>query len=211
MTADFFHLPNNRPKVESGNENSTPCLVSCNKSNLPVFEGAAEAAVYNGANSPTVPVETETVEQTQGRQTAVSDDSQGQGQLASELPRYYKNRYNFASFDCAASIIGHNAEARSATAILTENRDRYMNNVCGAAQRWVIVSLCDEILVDGIAIGAFEFFAGMPKDFRVSVRGLSKTVPSREGRGRDEWTVLGDFVADNSRKIQVSTKLVGTD
>jgi Sad1 / UNC-like C-terminal len=107
-----------------------------------------------------------------------------------------KERFNYASFDCAAAVLKSNPEARGSSSILDENRDRYMLNKCSATNQFVIVEMCEDILVDTIVLANFEFFSSTFKNFRVSVTDRYPTIE----RG---WKVLGIFTGSNSRSIQV--------
>ncbi|KAI9144786.1 UNC-like C-terminal-domain-containing protein [Paraphysoderma sedebokerense] len=110
-------------------------------------------------------------------------------------PRDSKDRFNYASFDCAATVMAANTEAKGATAILMESKDQYMLNIC-SANKYVIVELCDEILVDTVALANYEFFASTFKDFRVYV---SDRYPPKG----DGWKLLGEFHGKNTRDLQV--------
>lgn len=107
----------------------------------------------------------------------------------------YKDRFNYASIDCAATILKTNKEAKGAHNILLENKDSYMLNKCSAPKKFVIVELCQDILVDTVAIGTYEFFSSMFKDIRISV---ADRYPVPE----QEWTVLGEFEAKSVRDLQ---------
>lgn len=106
-----------------------------------------------------------------------------------------KERFNYASFDCAATVLKTNPQCKSSSSVLVENKDSYMLNECAANNKFIIVELCDDILVDTIVLANFEFFSSMFRTFRVSVsdRYLVKL---------DRWKILGDFEARNSRDIQ---------
>ncbi len=106
-----------------------------------------------------------------------------------------KHRFNYASIDCAALVLKANPEATSVNAILSGNKDTYMLNKCTAAEKYIIVELCQEILIDTIVLASFEFFSSMVKDFEVYV---SDRYPPREG-----WKLLGKFQARNLRSTQV--------
>ncbi|KAI4131962.1 MAG: hypothetical protein LQ338_000946 [Usnochroma carphineum] len=106
-----------------------------------------------------------------------------------------KERSNYASFDCAATILKTNPECKSATSVLVENKDSYMLNTCSAENKFFIVELCDDILVDTVVLANFEFFSSMFRTFRVSV---SDRYPVK----LDKWRELGIFEAQNSRGIQ---------
>ncbi|KAL8901237.1 MAG: hypothetical protein Q9192_000661 [Flavoplaca navasiana] len=106
-----------------------------------------------------------------------------------------KERSNYASFDCAATMLKTNPECKSATSILVENKDSYMLNECLAKNKFLIVELCNDILVDTVVLANFEFFSSIFRTFRVSV---SDRYPVK----LDKWRDLGTFEARNSRGIQ---------
>ncbi|KAJ1941433.1 hypothetical protein EC988_006760, partial [Linderina pennispora] len=49
-----------------------------------------------------------------------------------------KDRFNYASADCAAVVLKSNREARGLTAILNTKKDQYMLNTCAARDKFVI-------------------------------------------------------------------------
>lgn len=107
--------------------------------------------------------------------------------------KVYKDKFNFASVDCAATIMKTNAQAKGASAILKENKDSYLLNECSVKHKYVIIELCQDILVDLVVIGNFEFFSSIFKDIRISV---SDRFPSQN------WKELGQFIASNIRDVQ---------
>lgn len=106
-----------------------------------------------------------------------------------------KTRSNYASFDCAANILKTNSQCTHSSAILVENKDSYMLNKCAADSKFIIVELCDDILIDTIVLANFEFFSSTFRTFKVSV---SDKYPVKV----DRWRELGIFEARNSRDIQ---------
>ena len=106
-----------------------------------------------------------------------------------------KERSNYASFDCAATVLKTNPECKGPTAVLVENKDSYMLNICSASNKYFIVELCDAILIDTIVLANFEFFSSMFRTFRVSV---SDRYPVK----LEKWKVLGTFETRNSREVQ---------
>ncbi|EJS41656.1 slp1p [Saccharomyces arboricola H-6] len=107
----------------------------------------------------------------------------------------YKKRFNYASLDCAATIVKSNSEAIGATSILIESKDKYLLNPCSALQQFVVIELCEDILVEEINIANYEFFSSTFKKLRVSVSDRLPVV-------NNDWTVLGEFEAENSRDLQ---------
>ncbi|EED18185.1 Sad1/UNC domain protein [Talaromyces stipitatus ATCC 10500] len=106
-----------------------------------------------------------------------------------------KERFNYASFDCAATVLKTNPECSGSSSILIENKDSYMLNECRAKNKFLILELCDDILVDTIVLANYEFFSSIFRTFRVSV---SDRYPVKA----DKWKELGIFEAKNTRAVQ---------
>ena len=106
-----------------------------------------------------------------------------------------KERFNYASFDCAATVLKTNPECKGSSSVLVENKDSYMLNECSASNQFFIVELCDDILIDTVVLANFEFFSSIFRTFRVSV---SDRYPVKI----EKWRELGTFVARNTREMQ---------
>ena len=106
-----------------------------------------------------------------------------------------KERFSFASFDAGATILKTSPGAKNPKNILVENKDSYMLLECHTKNKFVIVELSDDILVDTVVLANYEFFSSMIRKFRVSV---SARYPVK----LDKWVELGTFEARNSRDIQ---------
>lgn len=108
----------------------------------------------------------------------------------------YKNRFNFASVDCAATIVKTDSNAKGASAILAENKNSYLLNRCSSPQKFVVIELCQDILIDTVVMGNLEFFSSNFRRVRFSV---SDRFPVSSPTG---WKVLGEFEAENVRDVQ---------
>lgn len=106
-----------------------------------------------------------------------------------------KERFNYASFDCAATVLKTNPECSGSSSILIENKDSYMLNECRAKNKFLILELCDDILVDTVVLANYEFFSSIFHTFKVSV---SDRYPAKA----DKWKELGVFEAKNTREVQ---------
>ncbi|KAF9363164.1 hypothetical protein BGX34_004751 [Mortierella sp. NVP85] len=115
--------------------------------------------------------------------------------INSEYAKDPKDRFNHASATCAASVAKASKDATSIMAILNEGKDNYMLNKCSTKDKFIVVELCEEILVDTFVLGNYEFFSSTFKDFVVSVN----RYPPRD----DGWSILGYFQARNTRDAQV--------
>ncbi|KAI8049325.1 UNC-like C-terminal-domain-containing protein [Thamnidium elegans] len=114
-------------------------------------------------------------------------------QFASVRMKSLKERFNYASTDCAATVRKSNKEAKGAQSILYESKDQYLLNRC-SADKFVIINLCEQIVVDTIVMANFEFFSSTFKDFRVYA---SSKYPTQD------WRLLGQWQARNTRDLQV--------
>ncbi|KAL2902893.1 SUN domain-containing protein 5 [Bienertia sinuspersici] len=101
--------------------------------------------------------------------------------------------YNFASAAKGAKVVAHNKEAKGASNILGKDHDKYLINPCSVSDKFVVVQLTEETLVDSVKIANFEHYSSNFKEFEL--RG-SLTYPT------DEWTYMGKFVAANIKQGQ---------
>lgn len=128
-------------------------------------------------------------------------DVHGQGALQRDASRRKdagttcKERFNYASFDCAATVLKTNPECKGSSSVLIENKDSYMLNECRAQNKFLILELCDDILVDTVVLANYEFFSSIFHTFRVSV---SDRYPAKP----DQWKELGVYEARNTREVQ---------
>ncbi|PKY05444.1 hypothetical protein P168DRAFT_295902 [Aspergillus campestris IBT 28561] len=106
-----------------------------------------------------------------------------------------KERFNYASFDCAATVLKTNPECTGSSSVLIENKDSYMLNECRATNKFLILELCDDILVDTVVLANYEFFSSIFHTFRVSVADRYPAKP-------DQWKELGIYQARNTREVQ---------
>ncbi|PVV04059.1 hypothetical protein BB560_001451 [Smittium megazygosporum] len=112
----------------------------------------------------------------------------------SKLP--LKDRFNYVSSDCGAVLLNSNKEAKKSSAILSKKKDEYMLNLCSAKNKFFVVELCDEILIDAISIANYEFFSSTLKNFIFSA---SDRYPPKDNK----WTRIGYCTANNTRSNQV--------
>ncbi|KAJ4367155.1 hypothetical protein N0V83_007685 [Neocucurbitaria cava] len=140
--------------------------------------------------------------QSETREPGATKASDGAGKvgpsswaLSKDAGKTCKERFNYASFDCAATVVKTNKQAKSSSSILVENKDSYMLNECSADNKFLIIELCDDILVDTVVLANYEFFSSMFRHFRVSV---SDRYPVK----MEKWRTLGTFEARNARDIQ---------
>lgn len=128
-------------------------------------------------------------------------DVQGHGSPQTEVSRRKdagttcKERFNYASFDCAATVLKTNPECKGSSSVLVENKDSYMLNECRAHNKFLILEMCDDILVDTVVLANYEFFSSIFHTFRVSV---SDRYPAKP----DQWKELGVYEARNTREVQ---------
>ena len=113
-----------------------------------------------------------------------------------------KDPFNYASFDCGALILASNPEAKEASAILVNSKDRYMLNRCGTRHKWFEIEFCEEILVESISLANYELFSSTFKEFKVFVNNRYPSSPNHP------WQLLGTFTSRNVRGKQVNNKIL---
>ncbi|SPN98295.1 uncharacterized protein DNG_01349 [Cephalotrichum gorgonifer] len=130
-----------------------------------------------------------------GPQEILYEDGKGQYSLGKDAGKTCKERFSYSSFDAGATVLKASPGAKNPKAILLENKDSYMLFECTAEEKYVIVELSDDILVDTVVLANFEFFSSMVRHFRLSV---SDRYPAKI----EKWRQLGLFEAKNARDIQ---------
>ncbi|MCJ1283013.1 hypothetical protein MMC26_002340 [Xylographa opegraphella] len=155
------------------------------------FSGFVSSDTVPGASSTTTHGSA-SIEVDQNNDVGVKKDSDKRSKDAGTT---CKERFNYASFDCAATVLKTNPECKGSTSVLVENKDSYMLNLCSAKNKYFIVELCNDILIDTVVLGNFEFFSSTFRTFRVSV---SDRYPVK----MEKWRELGTFEARNSRDVQ---------
>lgn len=101
--------------------------------------------------------------------------------------------YNYASASKGAKVLAHNKEAKGAGNILERDEDKYLRNPCSVSDKFVVIELSEETLVDSISIANLEHYSSNFKDF--SLMG-SLSYPT------EEWIPLSNFTAENVRHEQ---------
>lgn len=101
--------------------------------------------------------------------------------------------YNYASVSKGAKVVAHNKEAKGASNILGKDHDKYLRNACSVGEKFVVVELAEETLVDAIKIANFEHYSSNVKEFTLSG---SLSYPT------EKWFLLGNFVAANVKHAQ---------
>ncbi|VFQ77341.1 unnamed protein product [Cuscuta campestris] len=101
--------------------------------------------------------------------------------------------YNYASASKGAKVLAHNKEAKGASNILSRDKDKYLRNPCSADEKYVVIELSEETLVDTVEIGNFEHYSSNPKDFELLGSHIYPT---------DAWVKLGNFTAGNVKHAQ---------
>ncbi|KAF2297198.1 hypothetical protein GH714_019289 [Hevea brasiliensis] len=101
--------------------------------------------------------------------------------------------YNYASASKGAKVLAFNKEAKGASHVLDKDEDKYLRNPCSAEEKFVIIELSEETLVDTIKIANFEHYSSNLKDFELLG---SLVYPT------DSWVRLGNFTAANVKHAQ---------
>ncbi|XP_057520582.1 SUN domain-containing protein 5 [Amaranthus tricolor] len=101
--------------------------------------------------------------------------------------------YNYASAAKGAKVVAHNKVAKGASNILGKDHDKYLINPCSVSDKFVVVELAEETLVDSVKIANFEHYSSNFKEFELWG---SLAYPT------DAWSFMGKFVAANVKQAQ---------
>jgi len=101
--------------------------------------------------------------------------------------------YNYAAASKGAKVLAHNKEAKGAANILGGDKDKYLRNPCSADDKFVVVELSEETLVDTVALANLEHYSSNFRDFEVYG---SMSYPT------EAWELLGRFTAENAKHAQ---------
>ncbi|KAI9099567.1 hypothetical protein K1719_024572 [Acacia pycnantha] len=103
------------------------------------------------------------------------------------------SEFNYASASKGAKVLASNKESKGASNILGKDKDKYLRNPCSAEEKFVIIELSEETLVDTIKIANFEHHSSNLKEFELHA---SLVYPT------DAWVKLGNFTASNVKHTQ---------
>eukprot|EP00850_Spirogloea_muscicola_P016666 SM000137S00444 [mRNA] locus=s137:142093:148002:- [translate_table: standard] len=121
-------------------------------------------------------------------------DSRPSRQLTSRRSSTDGSRYNYAAATHGAKVIDYSKEAKGASSVLDEDKDKYLRIPCSADEKFVVIELSEEARVDAVVISNFEYYASSVKDFEVQV--AQEHPPAA-------WQSLGHYSALNIRTPQV--------
>ncbi|KAL4565414.1 hypothetical protein LXL04_029508 [Taraxacum kok-saghyz] len=102
-------------------------------------------------------------------------------------------KYNYAAASKGAKVVAHDKEAKGASNILGEDHDRYLRNPCSVPDKFVVIELAEETLIDAIMMANFEHYSSNFKKFELSG---SLVFPA------ESWYNLGTFEAENVKHRQ---------
>ncbi|XP_021907849.1 SUN domain-containing protein 2-like [Carica papaya] len=127
--------------------------------------------------------------------TFSSKGKSGTGQPGSVIHRVEPGgeEYNYASSSKGAKVLSFNKEAKGASNILCRDKDKYLRNPCSTEEKFTVIELSEETLVDAIDIANFEHYSSNLEDFEL----LGSLVYPTE-----TWVSLGNFTAANVKHAQ---------
>ncbi|CAK9866918.1 unnamed protein product [Sphagnum jensenii] len=131
---------------------------------------------------------------------SVIDKKQGQLDVAGNAGTIHirhqtrDSGYNYADIAHGAKLVASNKEAKGAGHILIADKDKYLRNPCSAEDKFVVVELSEETLVDSIVIANYEFHSSNVKE--LELLGSLDVCPT------EDWMSLGKFEAENVRHAQ---------
>ena len=105
-----------------------------------------------------------------------------------------RSKVNYADVSHGAKLVAWNKDAKGASNLLVPDKDKYLRNPCSVDEKFVVVELAEETLVDTVVIGNLEFHSSNLKNFELL--GSPEVYPT------EKWINLGTFEAENVRHLQ---------
>ena len=124
-----------------------------------------------------------------------SEDSAGVI-FPSTPPSSTSGRFNYAAYDSGAKLLASSSAMKKASSVLVSDDDRYMMVACEEAEKWLIVQLKEDILLETVELANYEHYASSIRDFTLYG---SSVYPV------EQWTLLGHFHAPLSHHAHFFT------
>ena len=105
-----------------------------------------------------------------------------------------EDRFNYASSDCAATVLSTSKAIKNSMNVLRDHKDAYMITKCSELPQNIVIELCEEIKIDLIAVANYEFFSSMISKFHIY---YSTEWPTKD------WIFASTIDAKNTRDLQI--------
>ena len=115
-------------------------------------------------------------------------------------------RFNYASFDSGALVLSTSEGIQSAKSILLNRQNKYMMMPCGdMTEKWFIVQLSEDIVIDRIEISNFEHYSSNLKRLKISAQTQQDDVEGDEVEDDidENWILISDFEMNNTNTNEI--------
>eukprot|EP00357_Protocruzia_adherens_P011188 CAMPEP_0114997614 /NCGR_PEP_ID=MMETSP0216-20121206/15001_1 /TAXON_ID=223996 /ORGANISM="Protocruzia adherens, Strain Boccale" /LENGTH=818 /DNA_ID=CAMNT_0002362023 /DNA_START=1816 /DNA_END=4272 /DNA_ORIENTATION=+ len=102
-------------------------------------------------------------------------------------------RFNYASFNAGAKVLASNDGAQNAKSLLSESLSSYTSSPCSVEDKYLVIALSEDILMDTFSIVNAEYYSSTFENFQITG---STTYPT------SNWVEIGSFTAQNIKKWQ---------
>ncbi|XP_074272634.1 SUN domain-containing protein 4-like [Silene latifolia] len=194
--------PENNATLDSAGKAVFPTFDSCNNETITAVKNVnldEEAGKDNGKTDSrltrTVPLDLDEFKSrafSSRSSTCVSTATGG----AIHRMELVGGKYNHASAGKGAKVLDFNKEAKGASDILNKDKDKYLRNPCSVEEKFVVIELSEETLVDTVEIANFEHYSSNLREFELLG---SLVYPTQT------WVQLGSFSAENVKHAQIFT------
>ncbi|CAG9312268.1 unnamed protein product [Blepharisma stoltei] len=102
-------------------------------------------------------------------------------------------RYDYAAIDSGGKILDHSSMMSGSGGILRGDRDRYMVVPCHLGEKWIDISLSEDISIDEFMIIQGEIYSSPFKE--IELFGSTEYPPQK-------WIPIGNFTLEGSQSLQ---------
>ena len=129
----------------------------------------------------------------------------------SEKAKQKTNTFNFASFDSGAIVLSKSDGIKSAKSILINRRDKYMMMPCELKDKWFIIQLSEDIVIDKIQLLNYEHYSSNFKHIQIYGKTSSDNddaiINDQDNddnnnniNKQQDWILISDFILKNQNE-----------
>ena len=127
-----------------------------------------------------------------------------------EVKKQKANSFNWASFDSGATVLSFSDGIKSAKSIIINRKDKYMMMPCELQDKWFVIQLSEDIVIERIEITNFEHYSSNFKHVRIYAKMASNDHHDDDDDDDEDdeqneskkqiWNLISDVQLENTAK-----------
>eukprot|EP01083_Nonionella_stella_P317623 1157556_1 len=195
---------NNTPSISTAHVQENP-PVTLNKNVSLVYNSFYHFLMTPSMDTPPTMNETHTLPLANVSNITITPQSQSE---SSKELKPKTNSFNFAAFDSGAAVLASTQGIQSAKSILLNRKEKYMMMPCDLEDKWFIIQLSEDIVMDRMEIMNLEHYSSNLKDIRIYARTQNdnKDDDNEENdiNAQDNWFILQHITLQNKNRNSIA-------